>query len=624
MQLATAFLPPGPSVPFAPVIFPTHNAHVGSDTPPPPIPGPAASSRSSGAPLRLALLVDGEVQPLWVRLALERAIRDTGARIVAVAVNQPGDVETSLAPPPSRLRRWVDNRASLLYALHRRLDRWRFPPRRSPFEPVGITDLLGSAQRIPVATRRTAFSDYFPADAVEALRAADVDVALRLGFRILRGDALHVARHGVWSYHHGDKSTNRGGPPAYWEVLEGDRVTGAILQVLNEQLDDGRVLAKGWVRTDPFSVGRNAAQLYWMAEPFLARALASLAAERAAASAQTTSAAGNTPSAEGPDAGAASTMLPSAYSRRLYRAPDNRSLVKPLASLATRYARRHASHLLREEQWYIAYDTRPLSTRAFHQLAPYAWRRFMPPNGTSWADPFPVLREGRRWLFFEEFHHADQKGRIRVSELSGDGTLSSPATVLDLPYHLAYPMHLAHGGADFLIPECATQDAIEVWRARAFPHDWTLEHRMMEGAPWVDSTIFPWRDGWVLFAGLDCNARGDWDELHVFFATSPFGPWRPHRRNPVVVDVRSARPAGLPFVVGGALYRPAQDGSRSYGSSLRLQRVSALSESEYAEETVAHLHPAWEPSLVGTHTFNHVPGFSVIDVRRLVPRLARD
>lgn len=544
------------------------------------------------------------MQPLWVRTALERVLRETRAQIVAVAVNQ-GETGTDAPPPPTtRVGRWIANRRSLLYALHRRIDRWKFPPRRSPFALVDISDLIAGAERIPVATRRTAFSDYFPAEAVEALRRCDIDVAIRLGFRILRGDALRVARHGVWSYHHGDKATHRGGPPAYWEVVEGEAVTGAILQVLSEQLDDGRVLAQGWVRTDRFSVGRNAAQLYWMSEPFLARALAALEVTRAESAPPEPLA-----------------TRPQAYSRRLYRIPDNSTLARPLGALAARYLARHVAHLRDEEQWYIAYDVRPQSTRAFHQMAPYGWRTFEPPRGTSWADPFPVLRDGRHFLFFEEFHHADQKGRIRVSELERDGRLSAPTTVLDLPYHLAYPLHLSHGGADFLMPECATRDAIEVWRARTFPNDWTLEHRMLEGAAWVDATVYPWRDGWVLFAGLDCNARGDWDELHVFFSASPFGPWRPHRRNPVVTDVRSARPAGLPFVVDGALYRPAQDGSLSYGSSLRLQRVTRLDEQEYEEHTVTHLHPRWAPHLVGTHTFNHVPGFTVIDARRRVSRL---
>jgi hypothetical protein len=559
----------------------------------------------AAGPLRIGLLLDGYTQPRWVLEALERVQRETSARIVAVALNVP-EPSTSQAPPASRLGRWYANRRVLLQAAHRRLDQWKFPLRSSPFLPADIQPLVAGATIVPVHPRRTKFSDYFPDEAIAALRSCDLDIAIRLGFRILRGEALQIARYGVWSYHHGDKATNRGGPPAYWEVLEAEPTTGAILQVLSEQLDDGRVLAEGWVRTDRFSTGRNAAQLYWMAEPFLARAVAALEVRRATE--------GATPEPPPP-------MAPSSYSRRLYRPPSNGELYAPLTRLARRYVARHAQYSRAEEQWYLAYDTgRAIDASAGFHLAPYRFRTWEPPHGVSWADPFPVEVNGERVLFFEEFKHTDGRGRILVADLAGDGTPGTAVPALDLPYHLAYPFHFSHQGEQFLMPECGTRNAIEVWRARRFPDDWTLEHSMLAGAPWVDATLYQLDGRWVLFAGLDTSARGDWDELHIFFGDSPFGPWRPHRRNPVVVDVRSARPAGRLIRSGGRLYRPAQDGYRSYGSALRIQEITRLTETEYEERTVTQLHPEWLPRLVGTHTYNQIPGFAIIDVRRVVPR----
>lgn len=562
-------------------------------------------------PLRIGLLLDGYTQPQWVRAALERVQRETGACIVAAAVNTPPPPP---ATSPSRLRRWIVNRRELLLGAQRRVDAWKFPVRNSPFVPVDIQPLVASATIVPVNPRRTKFSDYFPDDALAALRACDLDIAIRLGFRILRGAVLDLPRYGVWSYHHGDKETNRGGPPAFWEVIEAQPTTGAILQVLSEKLDDGRVLAQGWVRTDRFSTGRNAAQLYWMAEPFLARAVAALEAERAAPGAPGAPDAAEPPASRAP-------QPPSSYSRRLYRPPSNGELYAPLAGLARRYVARHAQYARAEEQWYLAYDAdRTIADSSGVHLAPYRFRTFEPPAGSSWADPFPVAVNGQRVLFFEEYRHSDLRGRILVSELADDGTPGPPVPALDLAYHLAYPFPFAHEGEQFLMPECGTRNAIEVWRARRFPGDWTLEHSMLEGAPWVDATLHRLDGRWVLFAGLDTSARGDWDELHIFFGDSPFGPWRPHRRNPVVVDVRSARPAGRLIASAGRLYRPAQDGYRSYGSALRIQEITRLTEHDYEERTVTQLHPEWLPRLVGTHTYNRIPGFAIIDVRRLVPR----
>jgi len=85
------------------------------------------------------------------------------------------------------------------------------------------------------------------------IRSYHLDVLVRLGFRILRGGILQAARYGVWSYHHGDNKVNRGGPPGFWEVLEGHAVTGSILQRLNDELDNGTVLCRSFSATDPLS-----------------------------------------------------------------------------------------------------------------------------------------------------------------------------------------------------------------------------------------------------------------------------------------------------------------------------------------------------------------------------------
>ena len=107
----------------------------------------------------------------------------------------------------------------------------------------------------------------------------DLDVALCFGFRILKGDALKIARHGVWSFHHGDNLVNRGGPAGFWEVMDGIPVTGSVLQILTEDLDNGRVIYRSWSPTsDRFSVKANRNNLYWKSSAFVIRKLKDLAA----------------------------------------------------------------------------------------------------------------------------------------------------------------------------------------------------------------------------------------------------------------------------------------------------------------------------------------------------------
>jgi hypothetical protein len=95
-----------------------------------------------------------------------------------------------------------------------------------------------------------------------------------------------------------------------------------------------------------------------------------------------------------------------------------------------------------------------------------------------------------------------------------------------------------------------------------------------------------------MFANIAVEGARNWDELHLFSAERPFGPWRPHRQNPVKSDVRSARPARRLFESRGEVLRPAQDCSVRYGYALSIQRITRLDTKEYREEEVARVDQA--------------------------------
>jgi hypothetical protein len=85
----------------------------------------------------------------------------------------------------------------------------------------------------------------------------------------------------------------------------------------------------------------------------------------------------------------------------------------------------------------------------------------------------------------------------------------------------------------------------------------------------------------------------------------------------VKVDVRSARPAGTPFVVDGTLYRPAQDCSRTYGGRVTINRVLILTPLAFREEPFAFVDPDPEgPYPDGLHTLSQVGNVTLIDGKR--------
>ena len=118
-----------------------------------------------------------------------------------------------------------------------------------------------------------------------------------------------------------------------------------------------------------------------------------------------------------------------------------------------------------------------------------------------------------------------------------------------------------------------------------------------------DPTLF-YQDGtWWLFGTIADLGESQDDELHLFHADALEGPWHPHPRNPVVSDVRGARPAGPLIRDGSRLLRPAQDCSGRYGRAVVFKEVLELSRSAYREVEVARLEPDWLVDNLATHHY---------------------
>ena len=99
---------------------------------------------------------------------------------------------------------------------------------------------------------------------------------------------------------------------------------------------------------------------------------------------------------------------------------------------------------------------------------------------------------------------------------------------------------------------------------------WSVSGACLADVPASDPTLL-WHDGrYWLFVAATGRGMSPWDELHLFSAARLADVWEPHPQNPIVADVRRARPAGRIFSRGGELIRPGQDCSVEYGRSNRV------------------------------------------------------
>ncbi|MEM6985378.1 MAG: hypothetical protein AAF499_02465 [Pseudomonadota bacterium] len=241
------------------------------------------------------------------------------------------------------------------------------------------------------------------------------------------------------------------------------------------------------------------------------------------------------------------------------------------------------------------------------------WDRILPPRDVFWADPFVVERDGKACVFIEEATFTPRRGHLSVLELDQDGAPSAAQVVLKKPYHLSYPNVFEHDDNWYMMPESGEDKSLQVYRCASWPTEWVWQENVLEGKAVFDGTLLEHNGRWWLFATVQrLDAASPNIFLHLWHADGPLGPWHPHPANPIVSDVRRARPAGNFFTHDGVLYRPSQDCSTHYGHGLNICRVDQLDLQGY-RETLVSTHEPWAADIDGVHTLNYAKTRVVAD-----------
>lgn len=548
--------------------------------------------------LRIGLYLDSLEQPRWIQQIIQDIQASQTAEIVLVVQNTLTDTRTAW-------QKLGQNRAYLLYAAYSALD-----ARLNPVEPdaESAMDLAPLLAGIPVIRiqpeRRKGYLDRFSDSDVETILTYRLDVVLRFGFKILKGRALQTAQYGVWSYHHGDNREKRGQPAAFWEVMQNEPHTGVILQVLTEDLDGGHIIGRVTCGTHPYSPQRNLNNLLWRSVPMMMQALKHLHT-----SAQASEVDFLRDHAEAP-------IFPK-YDHPLYKRPTNAQMLGLLWKLATRLIGVAATRFLFLYQWYLLYrltDSPPDGML-------YRFKNIIPPASNFWADPFVVWHDGRYLVFFEDYPYRTGKGILAVLEVSADGKAISPPTpILERDYHLSYPFVFQWAGEWYMLPETGDNRTIELYKARRFPDQWELEKALMSDVVAMDTHLLEHDGRWWLFTNMARHGARFDEELDLFYADSPLGPWTPHPLNPVKQGAWSRGAGAIYRDSAGRLMRPTQYTARRSREQLTIHHITRLDTEQYQEEVVGSLQSAWEKDLLAIHTLNSAHRMTIIDARARVFR----
>jgi hypothetical protein len=244
---------------------------------------------------------------------------------------------------------------------------------------------------------------------------------------------------------------------------------------------------------------------------------------------------------------------------------------------------------------------------------PGGWRELPDDRTRFYADPFPIEHEGRTHVFVEDFVHAARYGVISVVEFDANGPVGAPRPVLDTGSHLSYPFVFAHDDAMWMVPESSAAGTIDLYRAVSYPDRWVKEATLVSGIEASDSTLFQHGGRWWMLATVRDEGGAFSDALHGWSAPDIRGPWQPHEKNPLLVDIGAARPAGRVVRRGDRLIRPFQDCRAGYGAALGLAEITRLDEDGFAQrvEVILRPGPLWPGRRL--HTLNRAGRLECID-----------
>ena len=538
-------------------------------------------------PLRVGIFVDSPLQPAWIVEALDRVGASGFAELTLVSDNRkpgPGTGQVRDRYGPGTYLAPVEPvSVPLLWRAYASADR-AFSRGRRGGGKADATRLVGVERQLRRADGERGWR--------ARIEAARLDVAFVLG-DVDVTEIEHFARFGAWRFCFGDAHDPCEALAGVREAIENRQVVSSGIRIHRHGHPD-RIACQSWSRSY-LSVTRSRSVLFAKTGEFVLRALRDLHAGGARWIETGTELAGEA---------------------RREAFPETRRLIRGLTSLSTRVVRRAAEKALKLETWSIAYRFGPDEE---WNGSLDGFMRLDPPDGWFWADPFPIERDGRYWIFFEELPHGAAKAHISVVEVRRDGTTWGPVKVLERPYHLSYPFLVEENGELFMIPETADNRTVEIYRCEEFPARWTLERVLLKDVSCADATLHREAGRWWMFANGAVPGGEINDELYLFSADSLLGEWRPHRRNPIKSDVRGSRPAGRLFRRADGLYRPGQICAPLYGAGITLNRVTRLTPDEYAEEETARIEPK-EAGTLGIHTFNRAGDLTVADAFERRPR----
>jgi len=421
-------------------------------------------------------------------------------------------------------------------------------------------------------------------DDIEKLKNEKFDLFFRIGWGIIKGEILNIAKNGIWSLHHGDNDYFRGKPALFWEYYYNKQIAGVILQKLNSTLDGGIIQDKLYTNLNPFYITKGYYTVYYKSLQMVIENITSLQENGLLVK---------------------NTLQTShvIYDQPLYKTPNIWQQFKLIFHLLFKNCKRKLN--VKKPTWYIFLN------KSLKKELLYKYKKINNTKGHFSADPFLFEKDNKTFVFYEEASLKSSLGHISYFNIE---LPEVKHICLKENFHLSFPNIFENKGQIYMLPETRQNETITLYECIEFPMKWKFYKHLLQNISACDSDIFYHEGMYYLFSCINKNDYlVDTSNLNIYYCNTIDGEYKPHPQNPIMRDDRYARMAGKIHFTNGKIYRFSQNQSLGYGSTINVHEIEILTANVFREKLLQTMSPKIFHAK-GMHTFNAISNSAVIDV----------
>lgn len=479
----------------------------------------------------------------------------------------------------------------ILFEKQEQLEKKRYLKNLPSLNADKLKHYLNKIPDLKLNPHRQGDTDLFSKEESEEVKEYNLDLILKMNFKIINGAILCAAKYGVWTLIFSDNSLRRGGFPGFWEVLNKEAVVAVSLFKLNSD-GNGQLIDKAYFNRNPTSAIITNNIVKESSVTLLLKNIRNL---------------------ENITIRESEELVDFKF---LYHKTGNFYIGKYILNFYSNYISGKVRGIFESRDNRLQCWTLFIGEGKFMETDLKSLKPVNLPKDEFWADPFLFQYKNDTYVFFENFSYSTQRGKISCGRVENEN-LVDITDVLNLPYHLSYPFIFQENDAIYMMPETSENNRLEIFRCKSFPDQWEIYTTAFEEEQVVDASFYldKHNKNWLFLNKIASPNVDRTSELHIYQVDSiRLNKIIAHKQNPVIIDARVARNGGAIFKIGENIFRPSQCNIHGvYGKGLNINRITKLTLDEYEEETIQKVEANFKKDFVSIHHLHQTDEMFVFD-----------